>query len=108
MRATLVLAATLALAAPALASASVCRDASTVGGGVGGAVIGSNLASGGGRTGGAVIGGVLGALAGNQIAKANCPRDHYAVACHWTTEYRHHVAYRVRMCRDRGGGWHRS
>jgi hypothetical protein len=70
----------LATLTPAAATAATCeqhrsgRIAATVGGGAGGALLGSAIAGRGDRGVGAVIGGVIGAIAGNQLAKGpeNC------------------------------------
>ncbi len=96
MRAIFFIAIALVLAAPGLSSAQ-CREASTVAGGVGGALIGNSIARGGG---GAIGGGLVGALVGNQIAKNNCPhhRADYRAECRWETHYRHHHSYRVQVC----------
>ena len=72
MRAIIFLAIAMVLAAPGLSSAQ-CREASTVAGGVGGALI------------------------GNQVAKNNCGHAR-RVSCHWETHYRHHHSYRVQVC----------
>ena len=99
-------AATLTLAPTgALASASDCRAAATVGGGVGGALIGGSLAHGGAA--GAVLGGIGGAVIGHEVARNNCGKDHrpYAVACRVETHYRDHRPYRVRLCEGHDGVW---
>ena len=115
MRKLLILASVAALAAPAVtivaapteasASARDCRNAATVGGGVGGAVIGGGLARGG--VGGAVLGGLGGAVIGHEVARHNCGSDHrrYAAACRYETHYRDHRPYRVRLCAGRDGVW---
>ncbi len=115
MRKLIVLASLALAAAPAvtltlapveaLASASDCRAAATVGGGVGGAIIGGGLARGG--VGGAVLGGLGGAVIGHEVARHNCGKDRRrtAVACRTETHYRDHRSYRVRMCEGRDGVW---
>ena len=99
-------AATLTLAPiEAFASASDCRAAATVGGGVGGALIGGGLAHGG--VAGTVLGGLGGAVIGHEVARNNCkdkPRR-TAAACHVETQYRDHRPYNVRMCQGRDGVW---
>jgi hypothetical protein len=89
----------------ALASARDCRNASTVAGGVGGAVIGGGLARGG--VAGAVLGGLGGAVIGHEVARHNC-RDRRYVACRIETHYRDHRAYRIRLCQGRDGIWRRA
>ena len=116
MRNLIVLASMAAIAAPAisvtaiptaaLADARDCRMAATVGGGVGGAVIGGGLARGG--TTGAILGGLGGAVIGHEVARNNCkdkPRRSYAVACRTSTHYRDHRRYEVRECQGRDGVW---
>jgi hypothetical protein len=115
MRKLLVLASAIAMAAPAvsltftpveaLASAADCRAAATVGGGVGGALIGGGLAHGG--TAGALLGGLGGAVIGHEVARNNCKdkAHRYAVACRYETHYRDHKPYQVRLCEDRDGVW---
>jgi len=115
MRKLLILASAVVMAAPAIttvvvpteasASARDCRNASTVAGGVGGAVIGGGLARGG--VGGAVLGGLGGAVIGHEVAKHNCGSGHrrYAVACRVETHYRDHRPYQVRLCAGRDGVW---
>ena len=91
--------------APAEALASECRAAATVGGGVGGALIGGGLSH--GSAAGAVLGGVGGAIVGHEVARRNCGPDRrrYAVACRTETHYRDHRPYRVRLCEGRDGVW---
>lgn len=120
MRKLLILASAVAMAAPAftvtvvptvaLASAADCRAAATVGGGVGGALIGGGLAHGG--TAGTLLGGLGGAVIGHEVARNNCkdkPRyadtRRTAVACRYETHYRNHRPYRVRLCEGRDGVW---
>ena len=115
MRKLIVLASLALAAAPAAtltvvpteasASASDCRTAATVGGGVGGALIGNGLAH--GSAAGTVLGGIGGALVGHAVASNNCGKDHrrYAVACRVETHYRDHRPYHVRMCEGRDGVW---
>ncbi len=115
MRNLIVLASVAAMAAPAislsvvpataLASAADCRTAATVGGGVGGALIGGGLAHGGPA--GAIIGGLGGAVIGHEVARNNCKDQphRYAVACRYETHYRDHRPYQVRMCEGRDGVW---
>jgi hypothetical protein len=120
MRKLIALACTAAVAAPAisltvapaaaLADARDCRMASTVGGGVGGALIGGGLAHGG--TAGALLGGLGGAVIGHEVARHNCkdrpkPRR-YSVSCRYETHYRDHRPYQVRMCEGRDGVWRPS
>jgi hypothetical protein len=115
MRKLIVLASMAAIAAPAisvtaipaaaLADARDCRTAATVGGGVGGAIIGGPIARGG--TAGAILGGLGGAVIGHEVARNNCkdkPR-HYAVACRNETHYRDHRPYQARYCQGRDGVW---
>jgi hypothetical protein len=88
----------------ASASASDCRAAATVGGGVGGALVGGGLARGG--VGGAVLGGLGGAVIGHEVARHNCKdKRRYAVACRTETHYRDHRPYQVRLCEGRDGVW---
>jgi hypothetical protein len=115
MRNLLILASAIAVAAPAItlatypveasASARDCRNAATVGGGVGGAIIGGGLARGG--VGGALLGGLGGAVIGHEVARHNCGHDthRYAVACRNETRYRDHRPYQVRLCEGRDGVW---
>jgi uncharacterized protein YcfJ len=114
MRKVLILASALAVATPALtvvsaptlaaASARDCRNASTVAGGVGGAVIGGGLAHGG--VGGALLGGLGGAVIGHEVARHNCGHDRrYAVDCRIENHYRDHRRYQVRVCQGRDGVW---
>jgi hypothetical protein len=116
MKKLIILASAIAMAAPvititavptaALADARDCRMAATVGGGVGGAVIGGGLAHGG--TTGAILGGLGGAVIGHEVARNNCkdkPKEHYAVACRTATHYRDHRPYQVRECQGRDGVW---
>ena len=116
MRNIIALASVVAMAAPALtivitpvealASAADCRTAATVGGGVGGALIGGGLARGG--VGGAVLGGLGGAVIGHEVAKHNCGSDrrrYTAAACRTQTRYRDHRPYQVRLCEGRDGVW---
>ena len=115
MRKLVILASALSMAAPAItivvtpleaqASAADCRTAATVGGGVGGAVIGGGLARGG--VGGALLGGLGGAVIGHEVAKHNCGKDHRyaAVSCRTETRYRDHQPYQVRLCAGRDGVW---
>ncbi|MGZ3278258.1 MAG: hypothetical protein ACXU82_19900 [Caulobacteraceae bacterium] len=116
MRKLIILASLAAIAVPAisvtaiptaaLADARDCRMAATVGGGVGGAVIGGGLARGG--TTGAILGGLGGAVIGHEVARNNCkdkPRRSYAVACRTATHYRDHRRYEVRECQGRDGVW---
>ena len=115
MRKLIILARAIAMAAPAntitavptaaLADARDCRMDATVGGGVGGALIGGGLAHGG--TAGALLGGLGGAVIGHEVARHNCkdPPRHYAVACRNETRYRNHRPYQVRMCEGRDGVW---
>ena len=115
MRKFVILASIAAIAAPAVtlsvvptaasASAADCRTASTIGGGVGGALIGNGLAH--GSAAGTILGGVGGALVGHEVARNNCGHDRrrYAVACRTETHYRHHNPYQVRMCEGRDGVW---
>ncbi len=115
MRKLLILASAIAMATPAItvvtvatdasASARDCRNAATVGGGVGGAIIGGGLARGG--VAGAVLGGLGGAVIGHEVARHNCGRDHrrYAVSCRYETHYRDHRPYQVRLCAGRDGVW---
>ena len=115
MRKLLTLVSAAAIAVPAItlvtvpveasASARDCRTAATVGGGVGGAVIGGGLARGG--VGGALLGGLGGAVIGHEVARHNCkdPPRHYAVACRNETRYRNHQPYTVRLCEGRDGVW---
>ena len=115
MRKLLILASIAAMAAPAfsltvvpteaLASARDCRTASTVGGGVGGALIGNGLSH--GSTAGTLLGGLGGAVIGHEVARNNCkdkPRR-TAVACRYETHYRDHRPYQVRLCEGRDGVW---
>ena len=116
MRKMIILASVAAMAAPAftltaiptaaLADARDCRVAATVGGGVGGAVIGGGLAHGG--TTGAILGGLGGAVIGHEVARNNCkdkPKNRYAVACRTQTHYRDHRPYQARFCQGRDGVW---
>jgi hypothetical protein len=118
MRKLLILASIAAVAAPAftltvvpteaLANAADCRAAATVGGGVGGAVIGGGLARGG--VGGALLGGLGGAVIGHEVARHNCkdaPRYQRRVSasCRYETRYRSHRPYQVRVCEGRDGVW---
>jgi hypothetical protein len=115
MRKLLILASAAVMAVPAisvtaiptaaLASARDCRTAATVGGGVGGALIGGGLAHGG--TAGALLGGLGGAVIGHEVARHNCkdPPRRYSVACRYETRYRNHHPYKVRMCEGRDGVW---
>jgi len=117
MRKLIILATAVALTVPALtvtavptaalADAHDCRVASTVGGGVGGAVIGGPIAHGG--TTGAILGGLGGAVIGHEVARHNCkdkPKQR-AESCRTVTEYRDHRRYDVRECQGRDGVWHR-
>jgi len=117
MRKMIVLASIVAMTVPAisltaaptaaLADARDCRTAATVGGGVGGALIGGGLAHGGAA--GAVLGGLGGAVIGHEVARNNCKdKRHYAVACRTTTHYRDHQPYQLRECQGRDGVWHPS
>jgi uncharacterized protein YcfJ len=115
MRKLLILASIASMAVPALtvtvipteasASARDCRNASTVAGGVGGAVIGGGLAHGGAA--GAILGGLGGAVIGHEVAKNNCGHDHryYPASCRTETRYRDHQPYQVRLCQGRDGVW---
>ena len=114
MRKLLTLASVAVIAAPvisltvvpteALASASDCREAATIGGAAGGALIGGGLARGG--VGGAVLGGLGGAGIGHEVARHNCKdKRRYAVACRYETHYRDHRPYQVRLCEGRDGVW---
>jgi len=115
MRKLLILASAAAMAVPALgvtvvptaalASASDCRAASTVGGGVGGALIGNGLSH--GSAAGTLLGGLGGAVIGHEVARNNCKdKPHrYAVACRMETHYRNHRPYQVRLCEGRDGVW---
>jgi hypothetical protein len=115
MRKLLILASAVAMAAPAItvtavpaaafADARDCRTAATVGGGVGGAIIGGPIARGG--TTGAILGGLGGAVIGHEVARHNCKDKpkHYAVACRTETQYRDHRPYKVRLCQGRDGVW---
>jgi uncharacterized protein YcfJ len=115
MRKLIILASVAAMAAPAismtvipteaLASAADCRAAATVGGGVGGALIGGGLARGGPA--GAIIGGLGGAVIGHEVARHNCGSDRrrVAVSCRTETHYRDHRPYQVRLCEGRDGVW---
>jgi len=91
--------------APVAAAAGDCRAAATVGGGVGGALIGSGLSH--GSVAGAVLGGIGGAVIGHDVASHNCGPDRrrYAVACRTETHYRDHRPYHVRLCEGRDGVW---
>ena len=119
MRTLLILASVASIAAPALslsivpteaaASARDCRVASTVGGGVGGALIGNGL--GHGSTAGTLLGGLGGAVIGHEVARNNCKdeprRDtrRYSAACRYETHYRDHRPYQVKLCEGRDGVW---
>jgi len=116
MRKLIILASAIAMAAPAisitamptaaLADARDCRTAATVGGGVGGAIIGGPIARGG--TAGAILGGLGGAVIGHEVARNNCkdkPKPRYSVACRTATHYRDHRRYEVRECQGRDGVW---
>jgi uncharacterized protein YcfJ len=115
MRTFIILASVAAIAAPAItltvaptdasASARDCRNASTVAGGVGGAVIGGGLAHGGPA--GAILGGLGGAVIGHEVAKNNCGHDrrYTSTSCRTETRYRDHQPYQVRMCAGRDGVW---
>ncbi|MEI9890487.1 MAG: hypothetical protein WDN45_07695 [Caulobacteraceae bacterium] len=115
MRKLLILASAVAMTVPAitmtvapteaLASAADCRTAATVGGGVGGALIGGGLAHGGAA--GALLGGLGGAVIGHEVARNNCKdKPHrYAVACRYETHYPDHRPYQVRLCAGRDGVW---
>ena len=116
MRKLLILASAAVMAAPAIsltvvpteasASARDCRTYSTVGGGVGGALIGNGLSH--GSAAGTLLGGLGGAVIGHEVARNNCkdaPTRHYAVACRYETHYRDHRPYQVRLCEGRDGVW---
>ncbi len=115
MRKLLILASAAAMALPtitlvtvptaAFASARDCRNAATVGGAAGGALIGGGLARGG--VGGALLGGLGGAVIGHEVARNNCKDapHRYAVACRNETHYRDHRPYTVRLCEGRDGVW---
>lgn len=90
------------------------RVVGTVGGGLAGALIGSQLAGRGSGTEGALLGGVVGAVAGNQIARSGhrpCPTGYVATnrravgsQCHYEDRsyrdaYGRRIARQVRVCR---------
>jgi uncharacterized protein YcfJ len=122
MRKLIILASVAAMAAPAFtltvvpteasASARDCRTYSTVGGGVGGALIGNGLSH--GSTAGTLLGGLGGAVIGHEVARNNCKdrpavqaeqTRRYRASCRTETHYRDHRPYQVRLCEGRVGVW---
>ena len=60
------------------ASCQARKNAGTLIGGVGGALLGNAVSHGGGRTGGTIIGGLGGAVIGHEIAKSGCGGSRHA------------------------------
>jgi outer membrane lipoprotein SlyB len=102
-----------AFVAPKAALADSCRTSANKGtaiGGVGGAVLGSQVAGHGNKTEGAILGGVVGAVAGHQVGKSANSKcdDNYRPARTVQCKIVRKHGDRYEVCRGRDGVWRRS